>query len=78
MQDCYRFLGRFGGDGVGRNTAMAEFLSVGVEPSSARSQRKPGFWLSGGEALILVLLVSFGLWAVIWSGVALLAVGGWR
>jgi hypothetical protein len=52
--------------------------SVRKKPSlSLRSERKPGFWLSGGEALLLVLLLSFGLWAVIWGAVALLAMGGW-
>jgi hypothetical protein len=46
---------------------------VTKEPSrSLGSERKPGFWLSGGEALILVLLLSLGLWAVIWGSVALL------
>ena len=32
--------------------------------------------LSQGEALILILLLSFGFWAAIWGIIALLAVGG--
>jgi hypothetical protein len=39
-------------------------------------ESKAAFSLSRGEALILVLLLSFGLWAAIWGGVALLATGG--
>ena len=66
---------------MGRNIVMehrypADFWSVRVEPSSSRPERKPGLRLSGGQALSLMLLVSFGLWAVIWGAVALLAVGG--
>jgi hypothetical protein len=34
------------------------------------------FLLSRGEALILVLLLSLGLWAATWGAVALLALGG--
>jgi hypothetical protein len=34
---------------------------------------KIAFSLSRGEALILVLLLSFGLWAAIWGAIALLA-----
>jgi len=45
----------------------ADFWSVRVEPLPSRSERKPAFRLSSGEALILVLLVSFGLWAAIWG-----------
>jgi hypothetical protein len=53
-----------------------DFWSVAVEPrSSVRSEPKVVLWLSRGEALILVLLVSFGLWAAIWGAIALLAVG---
>jgi len=67
---------------MGRNIAAeqgypADFWSGEVEPSPSRSERNPAFWLSSGEALILVLLVSFGLWAAIWGAVALLAVGSW-
>jgi len=55
----------------------SDFWSVAVAPSpSARSKTKSVLWLSRGEALILVLLLSFGLWAAIWGAVALLAVGG--
>jgi hypothetical protein len=38
---------------------------------SVRSER-----VSQGEALILILLLSFGFWAAIWGVIALLAVGG--
>jgi len=34
--------------------------------------------LSRGEALIFVLLLSFGLWAAIWGAVVLLALSGGR
>jgi hypothetical protein len=54
----------------------ADFWSFGRR-SPSRSERKPAFWLSSGEALILVLLLSFGLWAAIWGAIALLAVSGW-
>lgn len=55
----------------------ADFWSVGVELSPpVRSEAKAAFSLSRGEALILVLLLSFGLWAAIWGAVALLAVDG--
>jgi hypothetical protein len=54
----------------------ADFWSFG-DTSPSRSEREPAFCLSSGEALILVLLLSFGLWAAIWGTVALLAVGGW-
>jgi hypothetical protein len=55
----------------------ADFWSVGEQPStSSRSESKPAFSVSRGEALVLVLLLSFGLWAAIWGVVALLAVGG--
>jgi hypothetical protein len=56
---------------------LADSWSVGEEPSTSfRSKSKAAFPLSRGEALILVLLLSFGLWAAIWGVVALLAVGG--
>jgi hypothetical protein len=56
---------------------LADFWSVAEEPSpSPRLERKATLWLSSGEALILVLLLSFGLWASIWGVVALLAMGG--
>jgi hypothetical protein len=55
----------------------ADFRSVGEEPSTSfRSKSKAAFPLSRGETLILVLLMSFGLWAAIWGVVALLAVSG--
>jgi hypothetical protein len=55
----------------------ADFWSVGEEPSTSfRSESKAAFSLSRGEALIFVLLLSFGLWAAIWGVVALLALGG--
>ena len=55
----------------------ADFWIIGEELSpSSRSERKAAFWLSRGEALILVLLLSLGLWAATWGAVALLAMGG--
>jgi len=55
----------------------ADFWSVGVERSPlSRSEANATLSLSRGEALILVLLLSFGLWAAIWGAIALLAVGG--
>jgi hypothetical protein len=41
--------------------------------SSAYSGREPTLRLSPGEALILVLLFSLGLWVLIWGAVSLLA-----
>jgi hypothetical protein len=41
-----------------------------------RSECKAAFWLTRGEALVFVLLLSFGLWAAIWGAVALLGAGG--
>jgi hypothetical protein len=41
--------------------------------SSLRSECKPAHHhLNQGEMLILVLLLSLGLWALIWAGVSLL------
>jgi hypothetical protein len=55
----------------------ADFWSAGEEPvPSARSECKAAFPLSRGEGLILVLLLSLGLWAATWGAVALLAMGG--
>jgi hypothetical protein len=55
----------------------ADFWSVGVEPlRSPPADRKAALLLSGGEALILVLLLSLGFWVTIWGAVALLTVGG--
>ena len=39
-------------------------------------QNTRSFSVSRGQALILVLLLSFGLWAVIWGAIALLAICG--
>jgi hypothetical protein len=55
----------------------AEFRISGEEASpSPRSECRAALRLSRGEALILVLLLSLGLWAATWGAVALLAVGG--
>jgi hypothetical protein len=43
--------------------------------TSLRAEHKTALWLSKGEALVLVVLLSFGFWAVIWGAVALLAAG---
>ena len=43
--------------------------------SSSRSEDEPTPWLSRGEALTLVLLLSLGLWALIWGAVSLEADG---
>jgi hypothetical protein len=54
-----------------------DFRKVGREPpASFRSGSKLAFVLNNGEALIFVLLLSFGLWAAIWGVVAVLARGG--
>jgi hypothetical protein len=84
MQKGARVLQPVGEEGMDRNIATeracpADFWSVGEEPSTSfrsTSKSKAAFPLSRGEALILVLLLSFGLWAAIWGVVALLAVGG--
>jgi hypothetical protein len=56
----------------------SDFWSIETEAlPSLRSERKAALWLSTGEALILVLLLSFGLWAAIWGAIAFVAVGGW-
>jgi hypothetical protein len=55
----------------------ADCWSVGEEPSlSPGSECNAALRLSRGEALILVLLLSLGLWAATWGAVALLAIGG--
>jgi hypothetical protein len=52
----------------------SDFRSIETESLlSFRSERKAALWLSTGEALILILLLSLGLWATIWGAVALLA-----
>ena len=53
----------------------SDFWSAASEPS-ASIPKTTALWLSRGEALILVLLLSFGLWATIWGAIALLALGG--
>jgi len=55
----------------------SDFWSVAVEPTpSVLSEPKAVvLWLSRGEALVLVVLLSFGFWAAIWGAVALLAAG---
>jgi hypothetical protein len=83
-KEALGFSGRLEREGMDRNIATeracpADFWRVGEEPStSSLSESKAAFSVSRGEALILVLLLSFGLWAAIWGGVALLAVGGGR
>jgi hypothetical protein len=54
----------------------ADFWNAGEEASpSLRAEHKTTLGLSRGEALVLVVLLSFGLWAAIWGAVALLAAG---
>ena len=43
-----------------------------------RSDGDPTFALNRGETLILVLLLSLGLWGLIWGAVSLLAMCGLR
>jgi hypothetical protein len=45
---------------------------------SSDSQGDPTLRLSRGETLVLVLLVSLGLWALIWGAVSVLAACGPR
>ena len=45
---------------------------------SRRSDGEPTLTLSRGETLILVLLLSLGLWGLIWGAVSLLAMCGLR
>ena len=71
--------GRFSEKKMNRNIGSegawpSDFWSVAQEPSP--SVPTAVLRLSRGEALILVLLLSCGLWAAIWGAVALLAVGG--
>jgi len=52
----------------------ADFWNAGEEAlPSLRAEHKTALWLSRGEALGLVVLLSIGLWAVIWGAVAFLA-----
>jgi hypothetical protein len=54
----------------------ADFRNAGEEGlPSLSAEHKAGLWLSRGEALVLVVLLSFGFWAAIWGAVALLAAG---
>jgi hypothetical protein len=82
MRGGARFLRPIGEAEMDRNTTiepacLGDCWSVGKEPAlSPRSEMRAAFRLSRGEALILVLLLSFGLWAATWGAVALLAVGG--
>jgi hypothetical protein len=82
MQGGARSLRMVGEEEMDWNTATeracpAASWSVGEEPSpSPRSECKAALRLSRGEALILVLLLSLGLWAASWGAVALLAMGG--
>ena len=41
-----------------------------------RSEREPGRGFGRGETLVFVLLLSFGLWALIWGAVSLLGAYG--
>jgi hypothetical protein len=43
-----------------------------------RSECEPVRGFGRGETLVLVLLLSFGLWALIWAAVSLVAVYGLR
>jgi hypothetical protein len=59
---------------IGSDRAWPPDFWSETEPlSSVRPERKAALRLSTGEALILVLLLSFGLWAAIWGAMALLA-----
>jgi hypothetical protein len=54
----------------------ADFWNAGEEAlPSLRAEHKTALRLSRGEALVLVVLLSFGFWAAIWGAVALLAAG---
>ena len=85
-QGVARFLRPVEEEEMDRNAAIerawpTDFRSIGEEllrsPRHAgRLEWKSAFWLSRGEALILVLLLSFGLWAAIWGVVILLVADG--
>jgi hypothetical protein len=52
----------------------ADIWNAGEEAlPSLRVEDKAALWLSRGEALVLVVLLSFGLWVALWGAVALLA-----
>jgi hypothetical protein len=54
----------------------ADFWNAGEEAlPSLRAEHKTAPWPSRGEALVLVVLLSFGFWAAIWGAIALLAAG---
>ena len=53
----------------------ADFWNGGEALPSLRAEHKTALWLSRGEALVLVVLLSFGFWAAIWGAIALLAAG---
>jgi hypothetical protein len=54
----------------------ANFWDAGEEALlSLRAEHKTASWPSRGEALVLVVLLSFGFWAASWGAVALLAAG---
>ena len=69
-----------GGDGqeyCDRTRLLRRLLERGKRTApSPRSEMRAAFRLSRGEALILVLLLSLGLWAATWGAVALLAMAG--
>jgi hypothetical protein len=57
----------------------AAFCEVRHEPSpSSRAESDPTLRLNRGETLIFVLLLSLGLWALIWGAVSVLAACGLR
>jgi hypothetical protein len=56
----------------------SDFCSIKTESLSFRSERKAALQLRRGKALILILLLSLGLWAIIWGAVTLLLTGEGR
>ena len=46
--------------------------------SSSSSEREPTLRLGRRETLIMVLLLSLGLWALIWAGISVLGACGLR
>jgi hypothetical protein len=72
-----RFLRPAEEQGMHRNNATERACHLSPERSEKpwlplRSVCEAAFSLNRGEALILVLLLSLGLWAAIWGAVALL------